>query len=119
MEIKVVKNSINKKELEDIASAEFGDIVKVVVDILQGIMAVGGELHADEETLLVEKFGSKRKYLWGINFYPKKSGEEWIEFNSMINIKPAQGNRSRGVDDVETRESIIKVVNKLVHENSA
>ncbi len=114
MDIKVVKDFIDKKELEDIASAGFGNVVKAVVDINQGIMAVGGELHADGEVLLVEKFGSKREYLWGINFYPKKSGEEWIEFDSMINIKPVQGNRSRGVDDAEVREKIIQTVNKLV-----
>ena len=118
MDIKVVKDSISKNELEKIASAGFGDVVKAVVNTEQEIMAVGGELHADEEAMLAEKFGSKREHMWGINLYPKKSGEEWIEFDSMINIKPAQGNRSRGVEDVKIREKVAKVVNKLVQHDS-
>lgn len=110
----MIKNSISRKTLEDIAKAGFGDVVKAVIDINQEIMAIGGELHADEEVLLMEKFGSKRECLWGVNLYPKKSKEEWVEFDSMINLKPFYGNRSRGVDDAEIRGKIIKVVNKLV-----
>jgi hypothetical protein len=62
----------------------------------------------------MEKEGSKREDIWGINLYPKKSGEEFIEFDSMINLKPHSGNRSRGVEDGETREKIKKIVEKLV-----
>lgn len=115
MEIKIVKDSINRQELAHIASEEFGDVVKAVVDIEQEIMAIGGELHADEEALLTER-GSKRRNLWGINLYPKKTGGEWIEFDSMINIKPSFGNRSRGVDDENTRKKIEETVKKLVIE---
>ncbi|MFH0712379.1 MAG: DUF5674 family protein [Candidatus Jorgensenbacteria bacterium] len=118
MDIKVIKDSIGKNELEKIASAEFGEVVKAVVDTEQELMAIGGELHSDEEVLLAEKFGSKREYLWGINLYPKKFGGEWIEFDSMINIKPALGNRSRGVEDVKIREKVIQVVNKLVQHDT-
>lgn len=116
MEIKIIKNSISRKELIDIANEEFGDVVKVVVDTEQEIMAIGGELHADEESLLMEQCGSKRQHLWGINLYPKKTGEEWIEFDSMINIKPIYGNRSRGVEDEAVREKIKEIVRKLVVE---
>jgi hypothetical protein len=114
MEIKVIKGSISRKELSEIASAEFGDIVKAVVDVSQKIMAVGGELHADEEALLSEKEGTKRENAWGINLYPNRVGDDWIEFDSMINIKPQHGNRSRSVEDLETREKIRSVVNRLV-----
>jgi len=114
MEVKVVIGQINKQELARIASEEFGDIVKAVVDVAQEIMAVGGELHADEEALLISERGSKREYLWGINLYPEKPGEEWIEFDSMINLKPASGNRSRGVEDAATRDKIVAIINKLV-----
>lgn len=114
MEIKIVEDSITRDELARIASEEFGDVVKAVVDIAQEVMAVGGELHADEEALLMERRGSKREHLWGINVYPKKSGEEWIEFDSMINLKPAHGNRSRGIEDEKIREKIIAIVKKLI-----
>ena len=116
MEIKIIKNSISREELIDIANEEFGDVIKVVVDIEQEIMAVGGELHADEESLLMEQCDSKRQYLWGINLYPKKTGEERIEFDSMINIKPIYGNRLRGVGDEAAREKIKEIVRKLIIE---
>lgn len=114
MEIKIVKDSISRNELVKMASEEFGDIVKAVVDVEQEIMAVGGELHADEEVLLTDNEGSKRENTWGINLYPIKEGDDWIEFDSMINIKPQHGNRSRGVDDLKIQEKIRLIVNKLV-----
>ena len=114
MDIQIVKNHITKKELQKIASEEFGDIVKTVVDVAQGIMAVGGELHADEEALLVGECNSKREHLWGINLYPQINDESWIEFDSMINLKPQHGNRSRGVEDKEIQKKIVEVVQRLV-----
>lgn len=96
------------------AKEEFGDIVKAVVDVEHEIMAIGGELHSDEEVLLTEEEEAQREYTWGINLYPQKSGDEWIEFDSMINIKPAFGNRSRGVDDQAIQTKIREVVKKLV-----
>ncbi len=116
MEIKIVKGSINKKELIDVAKGQFGDLVKAVVDVGQGIMAVGGEMHADEEVMLMEQESSKREHTWGINLYPEKSREELIEFDSIINIKPSYGNRSRDVENPKTREQIKIIVNKLIVE---
>lgn len=95
------------------AEKTFGDLVKVVVDVEKEIIAVDGELHADEETLLINS-GSKQENLWGINLYPKKTGEDFIEFDSMINLRPAYGNNSRGIDDLKIREKIIKIVDNLI-----
>lgn len=95
------------------AEKTFGNLVKAVVDVENEIMAVDAELHSDEEALLLEK-GSEQKYLWGINIYPDIADENWIEFDSLINLRPSQGNRSRGVDNAENREKIKKIVNKLV-----
>jgi hypothetical protein len=113
-EIKIVKDSISKKKLSDIAKKQFGDLVKAVVDVEQGIMAIGGEMHADEEVVLMEQEGSKREYTWGINLYPEKSGEALIEFDSIVNLKPSFGNRSRGIDNPEIKEKIRNIVEKLV-----
>ncbi len=91
----------------------FFDMVKAVVDVERKVMAVGGELHADEEALLLER-GSSQRNLWGINLYPGRAGDEFIEFDSMINLRPSGGNRSRGVDDPRTRENIAAIVRELV-----
>lgn len=112
--MKIIKDSISRKELIDIAKKQFGDLVKAVVDTEQRIMAIGGELHADEEVVLIEQGGSKREYTWGINLYPEKKEGEWIEFDSVINLKPSFGNRSRGVDDPEIQKKIRNIVEKLV-----
>lgn len=112
--MKIVDSSLPLRELARIAENGFGNLVKAVVDVERGIMAVDGELHADEEALLLED-GSEQRHLWGINIYPSLPEAERIEFDSMINIRPSQGNRSRGVDDPAIRETIIRVVDALVH----
>ena len=113
MEIKNVREQITKKELEDITREGYGDLVKAVIDLTQGIMAVGGEMHADEEQILLAQ-GSKQQDLWGINLYPENSGEGFIEFDSMINLRPSQGNRSRSVEDAATREKIKTLVARMI-----
>ncbi|HXV67545.1 MAG TPA: DUF5674 family protein [Nitrospira sp.] len=115
MDIKIVRNAITKRELNEMAKQQFGDMVKAVVDVEQGIMAVGGELHSDEEAMLLDQ-GSMQKHLWGINLYPERSSSEWIEFDSMINVRPSGGNRSRSVERADLRESIIRIVTRLVEE---
>ena len=116
MAIRIIKEAINRKELQEIAKEEFGNVVKAVVDVEQGIMAVGGELHADEEGLLMEQEGSKRQHTWGINLYLDKPEEDFIEFDSMINLKPAFGNRTRGVADSGVRAKIEEIIKKLIAE---
>lgn len=104
---------MTQKALREMATRKFGNLVKAVVDVEQEIMAVDAELHADEEALLLSK-GSKQEDLWGINLYPDLSVDEWIEFDSMINLRPSVGNMSRGIDDQKLRERIIAIVNQLV-----
>ena len=113
MSIRIINNSITKSNLAAIAQERFGDMAKAVVDIERGIMAIGGELHADEEALLLEQ-GSKQENLWGINIYPDQPVENWVEFDSMINIRPGQGNRSRGVENENTQKKIKEIVDKLI-----
>jgi|SRR3989338_4309244 len=113
MNIIIIKERIASSNLEEIAKKQFGDFVKAVVDIEKEIMAIGGSLHADEEAALLEQ-GSVQENLWGINIYPEKKREEWIEFDSMINIRPSQGNRSRNVEDVDIQKKIVEIVNTLI-----
>ena len=89
-------------------------MVKAVVDVDRDILAIGGELHADEEALLLDD-GSTQASLWGINLYPAEHGTPgWIEFDSMINVRPRQGNRTRSVDDPEIRRKITVILERLV-----
>jgi hypothetical protein len=113
MEIRVIRDTISRDELTEFAKQQFGDMTKAVVDIEQGIMAIGGELHSDEEAVLLDQ-GSGQRHLWGINLYPDKPMSEWIEFDSMINVRPSGGNRSRYVESPEIRDAVTKIVNRLV-----
>lgn len=115
MTVRILRSSIPRDELTSIAEEQFGDMVKAVVDVRRRLMAIGGELHSDEEAQLIDD-GSSQQDLWGINLYPREAGEEWIEFDSVINIRPSQGNRSRGVDDPVRRGSIIEIVTTLIKE---
>jgi hypothetical protein len=90
-------------------------MIKAVVDIDRGVMAIGGEMQADEEAALLDD-GSRQVDLWGINLYPTEAGSDWLEFDSMINVRPSQGNRSRDVEDVSLRDAIRRVVASLVRD---
>jgi hypothetical protein len=113
-DMEVVRESVTLYRLAELAETGFGNLVKAVVDVGQGIMAIGGEMHADEEAALLG-LGSSQTDLWGINLYPSQYGQSgWIEFDSMINIRPRQGNRSRGVGDPTAQEKIVVIVGRLV-----
>ena len=114
MDIIIIKEPITRAELKKIAERRFGDLLKAAVDIEQSIMAVGGELHIDEAVMLYEESGSKGHNVWGINIWPDRTGDEFIVFDSMINLKPNQDNRTRGVNNLEIKEKIISIVNKLI-----
>ena len=113
--IQILRSPIARHVLQKLADEMFGDLVKAVVDVPREIVAVGGELHADEESLLLED-GSKQQDLWGISIYPSMHDESMVEFDSMINVRPSQGNRSRSVEDAATRTKIIEIVKKMVVE---
>ena len=114
MDITIIKEPITRAELKKIAEQRYGDLVKAAVDIEQGIMAVGGQLHIDEQVMLFEEAGSKHQNVWGVNIYPDDTGDGFIQFDSMVNLKPDQGNRTRGVDDPVIRNKIISIINTLV-----
>ena len=111
--VKILKESITLDELRQTAASLYGNLVKAVVDVENELVAVDAELHSDLEALLLED-GSAQKDLWGINLYPDKRGEEFVEFDSLINIRPSQGNRSRGVDDENMRRRILGIVAKRI-----
>lgn len=111
--MKIVTGILTVSEVNQMAASLFGNLVKAVVDVDRELVALDAELHSDLEALLLED-GSKQKSLWGINLYPEIQGADFIEFDSMINMRPSQGNRSRGVDDEVMRQRIIEVVAKRI-----
>ena len=113
MKVVTEQDPISVEEIRRMAAARFGDFVKAVIDVERRIMIVDAELHADEEAELLAG-GSRQQHLWGINLYPDLAESEWLEFDSMINLRPSFGNRSRGVDDHATREKIAAMVIQLV-----
>lgn len=113
MKLITQEEKISRASLEPLAERMFGGIVKAVVDIEKEVMIIDADMHADEEAALLES-GSKQENLWGINFHPQETEEKFVEFDSMINIRPRQGNRSRSVDDEALRVKILAVVKKLL-----
>jgi len=111
--MKIIDAPVSLDDFKLMAQGLFGNLVKAVVDVERKIMAVDGELHADEEAHLLES-GSRQEDLWGINIYPDLEMPDRVEFDSVINIRPSQGNRSRGVDNPETREAILRIIEGLV-----
>lgn len=111
--MQIIKDKITLVELKETAGKIFGNMIKAVVDLDREILAIDSELHSDLEALLLRE-GSKQKSLWGVNLYPELSGDDLIEFDSMINLRPSQGNRSRGVESEEIRKKIKSLIQKKV-----
>ena len=117
MPTEIIRRAVPRARLAALAEAQFGDMVKAVVDVERQVMAIGAELHSDEEAALIDD-GSAQANLWGINLYPGEAGDAWIEFDSMINVRPAQGNRSRNVEDRGLQDRIRRVVGALIPEET-
>jgi len=112
--MQIINQPIKLAVIKKMAQGKFGQLVKAVVDVNQEIMAVDADMHADEEQLLLEN-GSRQTDLWGINLYPEQFGQDnFIEFDSIINLRPTQNNLSRGVENESLKEKIRQIVIKLV-----
>lgn len=111
--MQVLDTTITINELKIMVENSSRNFVKAVVDIDQDLVAIDAELHSVLRALLIEG-GSDQENLWGINLYPDLTGDDFIEFKSMINLRPYQNNMSRSVDDDSTRKKIIQVVEKWV-----
>ena len=111
--MQILQQPIPKRELKRLAQNTFGEMIKCVADVRNGLLAIDAELHADLERLLLEN-GSVQEDLWGFNLYPDEEGEDFIEYDSLINIRSWQGNPSRDISNPETREAIEKIVTQFI-----
>ena len=88
--------------------------IKLAVDVARGVLAGGGEYHADCEEVLLED-GSAQENIWGADWYPDS---RTVTFGALINIRPRQDNRSMEVRDATLRARIEHVV-RTVFEGTA
>ena len=111
--MQILQGKITREHLKTLAANTFVDMIKCVADVKQGLLAVDAELHSDLESMFLEN-GSEQEYLWGFNLYPDETGDDFIEFDSLINIRSRQGNRSRDVEDENVRGQIREIVSKYI-----
>lgn len=107
--MQILLRPINRDNLKLIAKNTFGDMVKCVADVRRNLLAIDADLHADLERLLLED-GSNQENLWGFNLWVEEEGEDFVEFDSLINIRAWQGNPSRDVLNQDIRDAIKKIV---------
>ena len=109
----ILKDKLTVQQLSVMAAEIYGDMIKAVVDVREGILAIDADLHSDLERMLLEN-GSRQEDLWGFNIYPEVEGDDFIEFDSLINIRPRQNNHSRGVEDESIQLRIRQIVDNFV-----
>ncbi|MFH1765207.1 MAG: DUF5674 family protein [Gemmatimonadota bacterium] len=118
-DILLVKDErVSPGALRTLVERFFIDMVKYVVDVEQGVVALGGELHSDAEAFLLES-GSRQADLWGANYYPGLGPEDCIEYTSLINIRPSQGNRSMVIEDGVVRAKVQAITSRLIGQGEA
>jgi len=113
MKIKVIKDNISKAELTDLAKPFYGNMIKGVIDIENEIIAFGGEYHMDANIILLDN-GSAQKHIWGFNVHLEKDKDNWIEYTSLINIRPTDNNFDMEVKDKDIRDKMKKIINSKI-----
>ena len=113
MDIRIIKNPITRAEAKEIAKEFYVEMVKGVVDVEKGIIALGGEYHMDANTILIEN-GSEQKNVWGFNFYPDKAGDEQIEYKALVNIRPVHGNSVMEIQNEDLKTVMKNIIKKLI-----
>lgn len=111
--IVIIKERVDPAELARLVRLYFEDMVKYVVDVRRGVLALGGELHADAEQVLLED-GSQQPDLWGANYYPGAGPDGCIEYTALINIRPSQGNRSMEITSSDVRDEVRRLTLELI-----
>ena len=113
--MQILRQPISREELKLIAQNTFGDMVKCVADVRRNLLAIDADLHADLERLLLDE-GSDQADLWGFNLWVNEVGDDFVEFDSLINIRSWQGNPSRDILDQDVREAIKRIVANNISE---
>ena len=112
-DVVLVTERIAPEVLRELIARFFVDMAKYVVDVEREVAAVGGELHADGEALLLED-GSRQEHLWGANYYPGRGPDACIEFTALINIRPSQANPSMEIRSEDLRARVRDITHALL-----
>lgn len=112
-DIVLLTERIGSDPLRTLVARFFSDMVKFVADVERNVIAVGGELHADAEAVLLEN-GSRQQDLWGANYYPGRGRDDCIEYTALINIRPSRGNRSMEIEDPVARQRVRDLALRLI-----
>ena len=112
-DMQILQQPISRENLKEVAKNTFGDMVKCVADVRLGAIAIDADLHADLERLLLDN-GSNQEDLWGFNLWVEETGDDFIEFDSLINIRAWQGNPSRDILNPGVRDAIVKIVGNYI-----
>ena len=115
--MQILKTKITISELAEISKNQFGNFIKAVIDIEKEIICLDAELHSDLESLMLDE-GSEQINLWGLNYYHSQYKKDFIEFDSMINIKPNQDNFGRNIESEEIRDKITAISYQWIIENN-
>jgi len=116
--IVITATPLDRGVLDRLVRAHFGDMVKFVVDVRRNAAAVGGELHADAEALLLES-GAAQDDLWGANYYPGRGADRCLEYSALINIRPAQGNPGMEIADPDIRSRVREIAFQVIGRGEA
>ena len=115
MNIRIITNDISIDEVKEIAKEFYKTMIKGVVDVEREIIVLGGEYHMDANVIILEN-GSKQENVWGfnINLYENNDSDQWIEYISLINIRPLQKNKSMEVQDENIRRKMKHIITKKI-----
>jgi len=109
----IIRKKIDEDKLKSFLGQPFDDMIKFVVDLDRKIIALGGEMHSDQEQVLLDD-GSQQKDLWGGNVYPNNEKSDKIEYASLINIRPSQDNRAMEVQDEGIKNAMKDISESLL-----
>lgn len=115
MALKIIKEKISQQELQKIAEAVYGTMVKMAVDIQKKIIALGAEWHSECQEALINR-GSQTKDIWGVNLVLKKPSNERLEFIALINVKPSSGHYDMEITDEKIKKEIRRITDRLIEE---
>lgn len=117
MSLHLLEKPILMKDVRVLAQEDYGTMIKGTVDIVEKKIALGGDYHMETCELLVEN-GSSHHNIWGFNIHFDEGPDGLLEFDSLVNIKPAIGNKSRSVENPEIIEQATRIIHSLIEFNS-
>ncbi|MBE9116564.1 hypothetical protein IQ249_11700 [Lusitaniella coriacea LEGE 07157] len=107
--IHLIRDHATQAQIDEMLQI-LGAYIKLAVDIEQGILAGGGELHADCEQVLLEN-GSQQENIWGADWNPFT---QKVTYEALINIRPRQNNRSMEILDPVIRERVEQIARQIL-----